>query len=100
MKQILATFVSIIHSIIKSVIDNICIFVILDPNNGPIDYKKLLKDELLNASKDKITVNLPTIVKENSIIHKSSPFTFSDKDISGIIRSTAIVEVSVCLIYS
>lgn len=67
-------------------------FSYIYPNNGPIDYKKLLKDELLNASKDKITVNLPTIVKENSIIHKSSPFTFSDKDISGIIRSTAIVE--------
>ncbi|CAG9861597.1 unnamed protein product [Phyllotreta striolata] len=67
-------------------------FNYLYSNNGPIDYKKILKEEMLNVSKDKITVNLPSIVKENSIIHKSSPFTFSDGDISAIIKSSGILE--------
>lgn len=52
-----------------------------------IDYKQLLKQESLKSkSEHKITVNLPTIVKENSLINKYSPFTFTDKDMSACIR--------------
>ncbi|CAG9830670.1 unnamed protein product [Diabrotica balteata] len=60
-------------------------------NSGPVDYKKLLREEML-SNKEKVTVNLPTIVKENSIIHKSSPFTFSDRDISATIRPNCILD--------
>lgn len=67
------------------------LFLFLDAqHNKPIDYKQLLQDE---TSKNKITVNLPTIVRENSAIHKYSPFTFSDKDIQASVRAT-INEVS------
>lgn len=69
-------------------------FFLTDSGSGPIDYKKLLRDEILNKTKEKITVNLPTIVKENSIVHKNSPFTFSDKDMVVTIRSASPVEVS------
>ncbi|XP_018568137.1 uncharacterized protein LOC108908554 [Anoplophora glabripennis] len=60
--------------------------------SGPIDYKKLLRDEMLNTTKEKITVNLPTIVKENSMVHKNSPFTFSDKEMVATIRSATTVD--------
>lgn len=49
---------------------------------------------MLSTTKEKITVNLPTIVKENSMVHKNSPFTFSDKDMVATIRSTSPVDVS------
>ncbi|KAJ8953684.1 hypothetical protein NQ314_007292 [Rhamnusium bicolor] len=58
-------------------------------SNGPIDYKQLLIEEALNTNREKITVNLPSIVKENSMIHKNSPFTVSDKDMIATIRSTS-----------
>nr|XP_023016560.1 uncharacterized protein LOC111505899 [Leptinotarsa decemlineata] len=60
--------------------------------DGPIDYKKILTEEKLNSSRDKVTVNLPTIVKENSLIHKSSPFTYSDKDVKSTIRLSSPLE--------
>ncbi|CAH2008089.1 unnamed protein product [Acanthoscelides obtectus] len=65
-------------------------FNFIYPNNGPIDYRKLLREEMLHTTKDKITVNLPTIVKENSIIHKNSPFTFSDKDMIATITLSSM----------
>ncbi|CAH0548559.1 unnamed protein product [Brassicogethes aeneus] len=54
--------------------------------DGPIDYKKLVKDELIQNIKEKITVNLPSILKDNSLIHKNNPFTFSDKEITASIK--------------
>ncbi|KAJ8939346.1 hypothetical protein NQ318_005707 [Aromia moschata] len=65
--------------------------ILLNSNSGPIDYKKLLSEEMLNATKEKITVNLPSIVKENSLIHKNSPFTFSDKDMLATNKSPVYV---------
>nr|XP_022901998.1 Hermansky-Pudlak syndrome 3 protein homolog [Onthophagus taurus]XP_022901999.1 Hermansky-Pudlak syndrome 3 protein homolog [Onthophagus taurus]XP_022902000.1 Hermansky-Pudlak syndrome 3 protein homolog [Onthophagus taurus] len=60
----------------------------------PINYKQLLKNEALNMGKEKITVYLPTIMKENSIIHKYCPFTFCDKEIKAAIRfSPNIIDV-------
>ncbi|XP_056637368.1 uncharacterized protein LOC130445640 isoform X1 [Diorhabda sublineata] len=59
--------------------------------SGPIDYKKLLREEMLK-NEEKITVNLPMIIKENSIIHKNSPFTFSDGDISATIKPNGTVD--------
>lgn len=59
-------------------------------NDETVDYKQLLKEECLKTNpKDRITINLPSIIKENSLIHKYSPFTFSDKDIKAFIKSTA-----------
>ncbi|KAJ8917277.1 hypothetical protein NQ315_002294 [Exocentrus adspersus] len=67
-------------------------FNFIYPGNGPIDYRKLLRDEALNAAKEKITINLPTIVKENSIVHKNSPFTFTDRDMTAAVKSNSPVE--------
>ncbi|KAK4878889.1 hypothetical protein RN001_011395 [Aquatica leii] len=47
-----------------------------------IDYKDLLKKERMSRKEDRITVNLPSIVKSNSLIHKHSPFTFTDKEMN------------------
>lgn len=65
-------------------------------NNNPvtIDYKKLVKEERLNITKDKITINLPSIIKENSIVHKNSPFTFTDKDIIVSVKPNSLLEVT------
>lgn len=52
-----------------------------------VDYKRLVREETMQ-NKDKITINLPTIMRENSIIHKNNPFTFSDKDMIAIIKAT------------
>ncbi|XP_060533460.1 uncharacterized protein LOC132706255 isoform X2 [Cylas formicarius] len=64
-------------------------------NYKPIDYRQLVRDEAMNVKKEKITVNLPTIVKENSLIHKHSPFTFSDKDLVAVLKATSPTEVKV-----
>lgn len=40
-------------------------------------------------------MNLPSIVKENSLIHKHSPFTFTDKDLKAVIRPSSSLEVRV-----
>ncbi|KAI4454775.1 hermansky-pudlak syndrome 3 protein [Holotrichia oblita] len=63
-------------------------------DDKPIDYKQLLKNERLNIGKEKFTIHLPTIVKENSIIHKYCPFTFCDKDIKATIRNTILISES------
>lgn len=47
-----------------------------------IDYKQLLRDESLNLFKEQMTVNLPSVVKSNSVINKYSPFTFCDKEMT------------------
>lgn len=52
-----------------------------------------MKDERLNITKDKVTINLPSIVKENSIVHKNSPFTFTDKDLVVTIKLNTPMEV-------
>lgn len=62
-------------------------------NSGTIDYKKLMKEERLNIAKDKITINLPSIVRENSIVHKNSPFTFTDKNLKVTVKSNSPLEV-------
>ncbi|XP_017770886.1 PREDICTED: Hermansky-Pudlak syndrome 3 protein homolog isoform X2 [Nicrophorus vespilloides] len=49
-------------------------------DDGPIDYKKLLRDESLNLTKD-FTVNLPSIMRENSAVHRHSPFTYCDREL-------------------
>lgn len=50
----------------------------------PLDYQQLLKNETL--IKEKITVNLPSVLKENSVIHKYSPFTFCDREMGATIK--------------
>lgn len=67
------------------------VIIILDVcNDETIDYKQLLKEESLKTNpKDRISINLPSVIKENSLIHKYSPFTFSDKDIKAFIKSAA-----------
>ncbi|KAG5889875.1 hypothetical protein JTB14_018922 [Gonioctena quinquepunctata] len=67
-------------------------FNFIHSNNIPIDYKKSIAEEILKSNGEKITVNLPTIVKENSLIHKNSPFTYSDKDIVATIKSNSPIE--------
>ncbi|KAF5284703.1 hypothetical protein FQR65_LT13439 [Abscondita terminalis] len=87
--------------------DNVHMFKILSKQNQPektkdsercdinfkipredvtIDYKDLLRKERMSRKEDRITVNLPSIVKCNSLIHKHSPFTFTDKDMNAHIR--------------
>lgn len=51
-----------------------------------IDYRELLKKENMNNTEEKITVNLPSIIKSNSLIHKHSPFTYTDKEMTALIR--------------
>lgn len=80
----------------NNIINIFYILSFLDSNNSDtIDYKKLLKEEKLRMNKDKITINLPSIVKENSIVHKNSPFTFTDKNLVVTIKSNASQDVSV-----
>lgn len=52
--------------------------------------------ESLNGTNERVTVNLPTIVKANSAVHKHSPFTFCDRDLSASIKVSSI-EVRGCL---
>ncbi|CAG9770856.1 unnamed protein product [Ceutorhynchus assimilis] len=59
-------------------------------NDEPIDYEQLKKDE--RNKRHKITVNLPSIIKENSLIHKHNPFTFTDKDLKAFIRPSSSLE--------
>ncbi|XP_063922297.1 uncharacterized protein LOC135136807 [Zophobas morio] len=56
-------------------------------HDEPLDYKKLVRDEAFGVSKTKLTVHLPTIIRDNSIIHKHSPFTFTDKEMTAKIHS-------------
>ncbi|KAB0791054.1 hypothetical protein PPYR_02854 [Photinus pyralis] len=55
-------------------------------DNVTIDYKELLRRERINKKEEKITVNLPSIVKSNSLIHKHSPFTFIDKEMNALVK--------------
>ncbi|XP_050299811.1 uncharacterized protein LOC126738492 [Anthonomus grandis grandis] len=65
-------------------------FSFLYASDEPIDFKQLKKEE--RNKRDKITVNLPSIIKENSLIHKHSPFTFTDKDLKAIIKPSSSLE--------
>lgn len=49
-----------------------------------LDYKQLLRNEMV--LKEKITVNLPSVLKENSVIHKYSPFTFCEREMSAVMK--------------
>lgn len=52
-------------------------------------------------TKKKITINLPSIVKQNGIVHKNSPFTFTEKDLLVTVKLNPSVEVSLkTLIYT
>ncbi|XP_065167209.1 BLOC-2 complex member HPS3 [Atheta coriaria] len=56
-----------------------------------IDYKKLLEMETSTSSSAPsscITINLPTIVRENSAVHRHSPFTYSDKELSAYLKTS------------
>uniref|UniRef100_A0AAR5Q491 CNH domain-containing protein n=1 Tax=Dendroctonus ponderosae TaxID=77166 RepID=A0AAR5Q491_DENPD len=59
-------------------------FSFLYSHENPIDFAQLKKDE--KQKRQKVTVNLPSIAKENSLIHKHSPFTFTDKDLRAAIK--------------
>ncbi|KAK9874409.1 hypothetical protein WA026_002756 [Henosepilachna vigintioctopunctata] len=59
-------------------------------NPSPIDYEQLLKEEMSINNKGKLTINLASIVKENSLVHKHSPFTFYDKDMIANISSNSL----------
>ncbi|XP_076256729.1 uncharacterized protein LOC143194058 [Rhynchophorus ferrugineus] len=65
-------------------------FTFLYSNDETIDFKQLKMEE--KTKKHKITVNLPSIVKENSLVHKHSPFTFTDKDLNAVIKSSSSLE--------
>lgn len=57
-------------------------FVFADDDT--LDYKQLLKNETLY--KEKITVNLASVLKENSVIHKYSPFTFCEREMGAVMK--------------
>ncbi|RZC40531.1 Hermansky-Pudlak syndrome 3 protein -like protein [Asbolus verrucosus] len=59
----------------------------------PIDYKKIVRDEIFNVGRTKLTVHLPSVVRDNSVVHKHSPFTFSDKDMVAKIHCNSPTEV-------
>lgn len=59
----------------------------------PIDYKELLKKESTNSTKDKITVNLPSIIRHNSLIYKHCPFIYIDKDMTATVHHNFNSEV-------
>lgn len=64
-----------------------------DSKDEPIDLTiKTLKQEE-KKKRHKITVNLPSIVRENSLIHKHSPFTFIDKDLKAALKPNSTLEV-------
>ncbi|XP_066255602.1 uncharacterized protein [Euwallacea similis] len=65
-------------------------FSFLYSKDEPIDFKQLKQQE--KFKRQKLTVNLPSIVKENSLIHKHSPFTFTDKDLQAVIKSSSTIE--------
>lgn len=68
-------------------------FVSEDSKDEPIDLTiKTLKQEE-KKKRHKITVNLPSIVRENSLIHKHSPFTFIDKDLKAALKPNSTLEV-------
>lgn len=59
------------------------------PTDGPIDYGKLIGND---DKRDAITVNLPSIVKENSAIHKHCPYTCCDGEMVVNIKSTSPID--------
>ncbi|XP_030747037.1 uncharacterized protein LOC115875658 [Sitophilus oryzae] len=65
-------------------------FTFLYSKEEVIDFKQLKSEE--KNKKHKITVNLPSILKENSLVHKHSPFTFTDKDLNAILRPSSLLE--------
>ncbi|KAL1501585.1 hypothetical protein ABEB36_006883 [Hypothenemus hampei] len=65
-------------------------FSYLYSNDEPIDFQQLKVEE--RHKRQKVTVNLPSIAKENSLIHKHSPFTFTEKDLKAIIKSNSSLE--------
>jgi hypothetical protein len=69
------------------------IFHFSESQDEAIDYKKLVRDESFGLGRTKLTVHLPSIVRDNSVIHKHSPFTFSDKDMVAKIHSNSAAEV-------
>ncbi|KAF5303309.1 hypothetical protein FQA39_LY10048 [Lamprigera yunnana] len=60
--------------------------------DATIDYKDLLKKERMCKKEDRITINLPSIVKSNTLIHKHSPFTFTDKEMNAHIKFNYLLE--------
>ncbi|XP_044762835.1 uncharacterized protein LOC123319874 isoform X2 [Coccinella septempunctata] len=67
------------------------------PQRGPddtIDFAKLLREEM-NEGSEKITIHLPSIVRENSLIHKQNPFTFWDKEMKATIFSNSPLDNSI-----
>lgn len=57
----------------------------------PLNYKELLEEEEMFGFKT-ITVNLPSIVKENSVIHKHCPYTCCDSDMIVNIKSSSPID--------
>lgn len=55
--------------------------------NETVDYKEILLEN------EKITINLPSVLKENSVIHKYSPFTFCDREINAIIKNETVYKI-------
>ncbi|KAK5638906.1 hypothetical protein RI129_013201 [Pyrocoelia pectoralis] len=51
-----------------------------------INYKELLRQERMSKKEERITVNLASVVKSNSLIHKHSPFTFVDKEMNALVK--------------
>lgn len=67
------------------------------PQRGPddaIDFTKLLREEM-NEGYEKINIQLPSVVRENSLIHKQNPFTFWDKEMQATISSNSPLENTV-----
>lgn len=65
-------------------------FIAFIGNQNPVDLNQLME----NKEKDNVLVHLPSIVRENSILHKYSPYTFTDKELKVEIKyHTPSIEV-------
>ncbi|KAL3270567.1 hypothetical protein HHI36_021104 [Cryptolaemus montrouzieri] len=73
-----------------------CLDFSFQSQSDTIDYEQLLKDEISNSGKERVTVNLASIVRENSLIYKHSPFTFCDKEMRATVSTNSPLENKMC----
>lgn len=50
----------------------------------------------MKLRKDKITVNFQSVVKENSVVYKNSPFTFCDKEMNATVKLMSSLDGKTC----
>lgn len=64
-----------------------------------INYGELLRREKeITNPDDRLTINLPSIVKSNSIVHRNNQFTVVDKDMIATAKSLKVMITSRILV--